>query len=256
MDAMTAPDARPSALDALDASVVVLAGHFGSGKSEIAVNLALGLRARGEDVSLVDLDVVKPYFRCRLAKDELDACGVSLVVPEGDRFWADLPIVVPLVRGSLRSGPNRGARVILDIGGDDLGARALGSVGDAIDAARTEFLFVVNTRRPFAEDGAAVAAMLRDVEAVARLKVTGLVANSHLMDETTPDVVLEGVAVARELAASLGVPLRFAAVLERLIDQDPGLVGRLRCPVLPVRRRLLPPELRRPQFPRRRPMGI
>src|SRR5512136_2128741 len=126
MDAMTTPVDRHDAYAVLTAPVVILVGHFGSGKSEIALNLAFGMRERGSDVSVVDLDVVKPYFRVRLAREELDAKGITLVVPEGDRFYADLPIIVPQVRGVLSRTLDPNARVIVDAGGADLGARALG----------------------------------------------------------------------------------------------------------------------------------
>jgi len=245
MDAMSRPDGHASACEALDAPIVILVGHFGSGKSEIAVNLSLGFAARGERVTLVDLDVVKPYFRCRAAKDDVEAKGVRLVVPGGDRFYADLPIIVPEVKGALMGADGRGGRVIVDAGGDDTGARALGSLVEAIDPARAETLFVVNTRRPFAESEKAIAAMLRDVEASARRSVTGLVANTHLIEETTAEVVREGIDAASALADATGIPLRFCAVLERLA----GAFAGCGVPLLPIERHLLPPEA--PRLPGR-----
>jgi hypothetical protein len=260
MNAVTTRADRPSALGALNRPVLVFVGHFGCGKSEIAINLALAFAHLGERSSLVDLDVIKPYFRSRQAREELEASGIELVVPDGDRFWADLPIIVPRVRG-IMSAP--GGRVIVDVGGHDLGARALGSIADAVDVSRTELLFVVNTRRPFAEDQDGLRRVLADIEATGRLKVTGLVANTHLMEETTPEVVLAGLAAARELSAGIGVPLCFAAVLERLLRGNAGrsLADEMDCPVLPIERRLLPPEhlgkpAPRPGRPLGRPGGI
>ena len=84
--------------------------------------------------------------------------------------------------------------MIVDAGGDDLGARAFGAMSDLVDPARADLLFVVNTRRPFAEDQAGLTSMLREVEAAARARVTGLVANTHLMEETTPEIVRSGLA--------------------------------------------------------------
>lgn len=255
MEAVKSPGSPRSALDALAAPVVILVGHFGSGKSEIAVNLALGFAARGERVTLVDLDVVKPYFRCRLAKDELEAAGVHLVVPQGETFWADLPIVVPEARGAVSSAS--GARVIMDVGGADLGARALGSIADVVVPGRTDVLFVVNTRRPFAETQAGLRSMLAEVRAAGRLEITGLVANTHLMEESTPDVILTGFAAAQELAASTGIPIRFAAVLARLEPELQGsAVADGDCPVLAVTRHLLPPHEPRLRPAKHRPLGL
>ncbi len=238
MDAMTQPNGRADACETVTSPVVILVGNFGSGKSEIAINLALGFAALGHEVSLVDLDVVKPYFRCRAAREQVEARGVRLVVPGGDRFYADLPIIVPEVKGVLSRSHAARQRVVVDAGGDDSGARALGSLVDSIDPETSEMLFVVNTRRPFAEDQAALLRMLRDVEGAARRPVTGLVANAHLIEETTPEVVREGLAAAGELAATTGIPLRFVAVLRRLV----GTVAGAAVPVLPIERYLLPPE--------------
>jgi len=249
---MSRTSAAPSAVDVLAAPVVVLVGHFGSGKTEIALNLAFAMRERGHDVSVVDLDVVKPYFRSRLAREELQAKGIHLVVPDGDRFYADLPIIVPEVRGALSRTDNENARVIVDAGGDDQGVRALGAMADVVDPERTDVLFVVNTRRPFAEDQGGLVTMLREIEAAARLRVTGLVANTHLMEETTADIVLGGLAAARELAAATGIPVRFCAVLRRLV----GALESQGCPLLPIDRHVLPPDKRRRRGPLGRPMGI
>ncbi len=246
------PIERRDAYEVLTAPVLVIVGHFGSGKSEIALNLAFGMRERGRDVSVVDLDVVKPYFRCRLAREELEARGITLIVPDEDRFYADLPIIVPQVRGALARTLDANARIIVDAGGADLGARALGSLSDVVDPARTDLLFVVNTRRPFAEDQAGLLTMLRGVEAAARLPVTGLVANTHLMEESTPEIVEDGLAATRELSAATGIPVRFCAALRRLV----GSLDGVDCPLLPIDRKLLPPEHRRYRARPGRPMGI
>jgi hypothetical protein len=252
MDAMTTPIGRRDAYEVLTAPIVVLVGHFGSGKSEIALNLAFGMRERGRDVSVVDLDVVKPYFRVRLAREELQSKGITLIAPEDDRFYADLPIIVPQVRGALSRADNANARVIVDAGGDDLGAKAFGAMSDLVDPARADLLFVVNTRRPFAGDQAGLTSMLREVEAAAHATVTGLVANTHLMEETTPEIVRSGLTAARELSATTGIPVRFCAVLRRLADS----VRELDCPLLPIDRHVLPPEKRPRRGPVGRPRGI
>jgi hypothetical protein len=252
MDAMSVPAGRLDAFETLTTPILILVGHFGSGKSEIALNLAFGMRERGRDVSVVDLDVVKPYFRVRLAREELRAKGIRLVAPEGDRFYADLPIIVPEVRGALSRDDNANARVIVDAGGDDLGVKAFGAMANLVDRERAELLFIVNTRRPFADTQEGLLGMLREVEAAAHATVTGLVANTHLMEETTPEIVRGGLAAARELSAATGIPVRFCAALRRLV----GSLADLDCPLLPIDRHVLPPEKRPRRGPIGRPMGI
>gem|GEM_PF-42171 len=241
MRATTDSHERGCALDKLRAPVTVLVGHFGSGKTEIAVNLAVAFRQRGESVTLADLDLVKPYFRSRLARQELASLGIPVMVPEGERVYADLPILVPQVKGLVATAGNGAGRAILDVGGDDLGARVLGAIAGLTDPARTDVLFVVNGRRPFAETLEEVATMLREVEAASRLRVTGLVANTHLMDETTPEIVGEGLDLGRRLAGLTGVPLLFCAALATIagLPAVRAVVGDL--PVLPLVRRITPP---------------
>ena len=241
------------ALDVLTRPVSILVGHFGSGKTEIAVNLAFGLRNRGAEVTLVDLDLVKPYFRCRLVKDDLEARGIRLVAPAGAHFYADLPILVPEARTAAGDGACQGRRLIFDVGGSDLGARALGSLSGLLDRTTTDLLFVVNVNRPFAEDVGSLAGTLDDVQAAARLPVTGLVANTHLLQETTRETVLEGIRAARALQAATGIPVRFCAMLPDLARALGGTEGRAEgLPILAMERHIVAPFALRPRGARRR----
>lgn len=228
-----------SAFDALRAPVTLLVGHFGAGKSEISLNLAFGWRQRGLDVTLVDLDLVKPYFRSRLLRDEMTAQGIRVVLPEDDRVFADLPIVVPGARAVAAGADHDGRKSIVDVGGAGVGARVLGSVPALRDPATTDVLFVVNGNRPFAETPADIVRMLREVETAARVTVTGLVANTHLIDETTPDVVEAGLRLAADVSSATGLPTRFWAALADVAASSPDLGSGL--PLLPVTRYITPP---------------
>jgi hypothetical protein len=216
--------------------VTVFVGHFGSGKTEIALNGALDLAAAGEEVTLADLDVVKPYFRSRSARALLADAGVRLLAPAGESIHSDLPIIVPEIRNLVRDS---GRRLILDVGGDDTGARVLGSIADVIPSADTDCLVVLNFSRPFTRDAAEAETMVRAIERVGRSSVTGLVSNTHLMDETTADDVREGYRLARETAERVGVPvvlLATTAEVRRELNGEP--VG---CPVMVLRRIVRPP---------------
>jgi hypothetical protein len=214
--------------------VTVLVGHFGSGKTEIAVNGALDQAASGRPVALVDLDVIKPYFRSRASREQLLDAGVELVAPDGENRFADLPVLLPRVRGLCRQ-PDRD--VILDVGGDDTGARALGSLSDVLGPTGVGFTLVLNFRRPFTPDVASAVRMARDIEVASRLPIAGVVGNTHLMDETTLDVVRDGLDLARRTAARLGVPVRAVGVDDRLAAS----AGDLGVPVVRLRRLVGPP---------------
>lgn len=242
---------RDRVLDRIcETRIAILVGHFGSGKTEIAVNLARLLRQRGDLITLVDLDVVKPYFRSRGLVEDLEAIGVELVAPRNEFSHADLPIVVPEVRAAIGQATAGLRRVIVDVGGAEVGARVLGSIPGLADPAVTDVLFVVNGNRPFAETPQAVVAMLREIESASRLTVRGLVANTHLMDETTPQTVLSGVELAAAVGAATGLPIRFAVVRGGEADAVRPRVPDL--PLLVIERHIMPPlELRRPGQRRR-----
>jgi hypothetical protein len=216
--------------------VTVFVGHFGSGKTEIALNGALDLAAAGDGVVVADLDVVKPYFRSRSARAILSDAGIELLAPTGANIHSDLPIIVPQIRSRLRDSD---CRLLMDVGGDDIGARVLGSLADVVPPDDTDCLLVLNFCRPSTPDPAAALMMVREIEVVGRVPVSGLISNTHLMDETTPEVVLEGYHQAVETARLAGVPLVAVTVTRELaiVLRDENL----ECPVVAMRRIVKPP---------------
>lgn len=216
--------------------VTVFVGHFGSGKTEIALNGALHLAATGAPVTLADLDVVKPYFRSRSARAILADAGIELLAPTGANVHADLPIIVPQIRSHLRRDQRR---LIMDVGGDDVGARVLGSLSDVVPLDDTECLLVLNFRRPSTPDPKAAVVMVREIEAVGQVPVTGLISNTHLMDETTAEVVLEGYRMALETARLAGISLTAITVNGAIAAELEA--DELECPVVEMRRIVRPP---------------
>jgi RecA/RadA recombinase len=216
--------------------VTLLVGHFGSGKTEIALNAALDLAASGGRVTLADLDVVKPYFRSRSARAILSEAGIELLAPTGANVHADLPIIVPQIRSQLQD-PDR--RLIVDVGGDDVGARVLGSLSDVIPFDDTDCLLVLNFRRPATPDPERALEMIREIEAVGRVPVSGLISNTHLMAETTPAVVVDGYRKAVETGRLAEVPVVAVTVTEDLaadLHEE-----EFECPVVTMRRIVVPP---------------
>lgn len=216
----------------------IVVGNFGSGKTEVSVNftLAVATQFKDEKVSIVDLDVVNPYFRCREAAEVMEAKGISVVYPKGEYTWADLPIILPEIKGLLTQ---KDIRLILDVGGDDVGAKALASLADFIPKDSYEMLFVLNPRRPFTGDAKGAMKIMSEIEAVSTLKITGFIVNTHLVDETTPAVILDGVRTARDVSKASGVPIKFISVMRSIISQMSA--NDIGFPVLPLDRLLLPP---------------
>jgi hypothetical protein len=216
--------------------IVVIVGNYGSGKSEVAVNLALHHRQAGMQVRLADLDLVNPYFRSREAAAQLTKLGIELVLPPQAYVQSELPVLSPAVAGLIR---RPGDLAILDAGGDSVGAMVLAALGDAFAKGRCRVLQVVNPLRPATATPAGCRKIRREIEAAANLKVTGLAGNANLIDETTAREIIEGYAFMQTLAAESGLPLAFITVAEELRPQvDDSMFD---CPVLTIRRQLVPP---------------
>lgn len=215
--------------------LLIIVGNFGSGKTEVSVNLALRL-IETHPVEIVDLDIVNPYFRCREAREEMEKAGIRVTYPKGEFHSADLPIILPEVKGSVVS---QKGYVIFDVGGDDMGARVLSSLADILEERTFSMLQVINACRPFTQDLKGCLKIKAEIEAASRLKMTGVIANTHLMDETDRDVFLKGLDLAKTLAEESGLRLEFATIDKQLYscfkDEEVG------CPLLTIDRRMIPP---------------
>ncbi|MDI6797545.1 MAG: zeta toxin family protein [Desulfatibacillaceae bacterium] len=216
--------------------VVIISGSYGSGKTEYAVNLAAKSVDDGKPCMLVDLDVVKPYFRSRDVREEFEKRGIAVVAPEGHFSHADLPMLSPRVGGAIRQ---KERPVILDAGGDPAGARVLGRFCSEIKARGYEMALVVNTRRPDTRTLDDTLIMMGMIEAKSGLLFTGIVANTHLMEQTDTALVLEGVKAARQVADKTGVAFETALVLEdNLARVD---ISKVDAPVFVLKKHLKKP---------------
>ena len=220
--------------------VVLFIGNYGSGKTEVSVNFAVNQKAAGHMVQIADLDVVNPYFRSREVRDVLEAKGIEVILPAQYLMNADLPVVVPQIRGIIQQPKDI---AILDVGGDDVGATVLGSLYESLSISPHDMLQVVNINRPFTETPEDTLIITREMEAASRLKVTGIVGNSHLMDHTTVETIYRGYEYTVQVAEALGLPVAFITCEERLLDEL--RTEEFDCPVLPITRQMLPPWRRR-----------
>ncbi len=205
--------------------VTVLTGHYGSGKTNLAVNWALRLSETGRTVTVADLDIVNPYFRTTDRRRELEARGIRLIASQFANSNLDLPALPAELYATVES---REAYAVLDVGGDDRGAVALGRYVPFIQAEGDyEMLFVVNFCRPLTRTAFDALGVLREVEAACGLPATALVNNSNLGRETTADTVLQTVERMQELSQLVGLPVKMTAVSRELKDQLDGSIENL-----------------------------
>lgn len=221
--------------------IVIIVGNYGSGKTEVAVNLALARKEAGIEVRVADLDLVNPYFRTREAKAVLARRGIEVVLPPEQYLHADLPILSPAVAGLIRR-PSR--LTLLDVGGDGVGATVLSALADPLAGRPVRMLQVVNPYRPFTDTIEGCLKVRRDIERASRLTVAGLIGNPNLIDETTPEDVYAGHEFLTSLSQSSGLPVSFVTVPRALADEIDST--RFDCPVLYIDRHLVPPWKQRP----------
>jgi len=192
--------------------LIVVIGAYGSGKTEYSINLAREIHNEGKKVVLCDLDVVNPYFRSRDVLEQFEQFGIQVVAPGGEFRHADLPMVSPRVRGMILSLDKT---VILDIGGDPAGVRALARFLPQIKNRGYELHFVLNTNRPFTADKPAITEMMDMLEKISKLKVTELICNTNLMEFTDEEVVKTGINIIQEVADEREVAFNKYLVLEK-----------------------------------------
>ena len=207
--------------------ITLFAGHYGSGKTNIALNYAKLLRRDRYDVAVADLDIVNPYFRTKDAAPELERDGIRLVVSDFANSNVDFP-ALPKEMYSLIASPDGGGtapRIVVDVGGDDRGALALGRYVDDIRAGGDyEMLAVVNASRPLTRTPADTVEVLREIEAACAIPFTGIVNNTNLGRRTTEEVVLESMPYAKAIAEAMGVPVRFTCAAAPIAAQLSGRV--------------------------------
>jgi hypothetical protein len=243
--------------------ITIFVGRFGSGQTEAAINYALSLAngwevpvGRSESrilrfgqpegrrpggVILIDLDLVTPYFRSREMADAVRKEGVEVIAPAAVGQHLDTPAITPQILGAIQQ---RDRLVVLDVGGDRQGARALGQFSSAIRERGYTMHFVVNPYRPFTATEEGLARSIAEIEASARLEVTSLVSNPNLMGETTAQQIVEGHAQIEAFAQALGRPIAFVCLEQEWVTTFAGGTagadspenGPFAQPVLPLAR--------------------
>ena len=206
--------------------LTLFAGHYGSGKTNIAVNYALLLAAEGKKVCIGDLDIVNPYFRTKDSARELEKAGVELISPRFANSNVDLPALPP---ETYRLVEDRSTYAIMDIGGDDRGAYALGRYAPFIREENDyRMAFVFNLCRPLTRTAEDALEVMREIEQACSLKFTCIINNTNLGSETTPETVRASLSCVQELCRLSGLPLWLHTAEASVAAQLPEL------PVMPM----------------------
>lgn len=208
-----------------DKRITIFCGHYGTGKTNVAVNAALKMAGEGAPTTVADLDIVNPYFRTLDSADSFEQAGIRLICSKFANSNVDIPSLPPDLYAIT---DDKSRRVVVDVGGDDSGAMVLGRLAPAITAEDDyEMLLVVNRYRPMTPDIPSTVEVMGEIEAASHLHFTGIVNNSNLGAETTAETVLSSTAYAAELAQATGLPLAATTVADHLYPDLEGQIENL-----------------------------
>lgn len=206
-----------------DKRITIFTGHFGSGKTEVAVNYAVKLAQAGKKTAIVDLDIVNPFFRTADAKKVLEEKGIRVITP----VYANTNVDVPSLPAEINTAfEDRSYSVVLDVGGDDLGAKVLSRYNEQIIQEDYVHYFVINTRRPMTKTVEEIENMINEIQTSARLKVDRLVNNANLLGANTPEIIVEASGIIGEVSSKLSIPVGFISGMEEVLQSyngDPGI---------------------------------
>lgn len=200
----------------LKKKITIVCGHYGCGKTNFSINLAVDHAREGKKTVLVDMDLVNPYFRSSDYRKELEQMGITVVAPVYAGTTLDVPAIPAQVDAVL---DGQDGDVIFDVGGDDAGATVLGRLSEKILQLDYEMIYVINRFRTFTSDPQQATVLLREIEAASRLRATAVVNNSHLKNLTTPDDILDSLEYAHKTAELLGLPLLCSTAARNIAEK-------------------------------------
>ena len=197
--------------------ITIFSGHYGSGKTNVAVNYALRLKKQGGEVAIADLDIVNPYFRTKDSMKVLSDNGVKLISSEFANSNVDVPALPAETYGMLH---NKEQYCVIDVGGDDRGALALGRYSDGIlEDGDYELLFVINKYRPMTRTADMTLEIMAEIENACHMKFTAIVNDSNLGDDTSADDVISSLSYANEVSEKAGIPIKMTCVRRDLYEE-------------------------------------
>lgn len=199
-----------------DKRLVIVIGHYGSGKTEFAVNYAIKMKEIYDSVSIADLDIVNPYFRSREKRALFEEIGIKLFDSSIRNTAVDLPALPAELMGVIA---NQNVKSILDVGGDPVGARVLAGYSDRIKNVEYDMFYVINGNRPETNTVEGVMKYLKMIEATSMLKITGLVNNTHMLKATRVEEVEFGHELTKKVSWETDIPIRYEAVIKKTADK-------------------------------------
>lgn len=197
----------------LDKRLVIVTGHYGSGKTEFCVNYAMKMLKHYKEVGLADIDIVNPYFRSREKRDILEKQGIKVFDSSLSNTTLDIPALSSEITGLIL---NNNIKAIIDVGGDPVGARVLARYSYLIKKNEYDMFYVINGNRPETDTKNKVIKYLKEIEKAANLKVTGLINNTHLLKETSLKDICFGHELTEEVSWELDIPIRYEVMLLNL----------------------------------------
>lgn len=208
-----------------DKRIRIIIGHYGTGKSEFSVNYAIKLAKMGKKVAIADLDIVNMYFRSREKAKEMEALGIKVIGSQINTPAAGVPSVSAEIYAPLQ---DESYNLVLDVGGDVVGARALGRYVDYFKEGNYDMFFILNANRTENQTVEKVIEYMTKIEDVSRAKITGIVNNTHLLKSTTVEDVLRGQELALKVQKETGIPIKYISVLNSVVPDLPkGLQGEI-----------------------------
>lgn len=212
----------------MDSRIHIFCGNYGSGKTEIAINMALNMQKQGKAVTLVDLDIVNPYFRSSEQRQLLESNGIKVLAPS----FAGTAVDIPALPAEIQSVfADKSRTVIFDVGGDDTGATALGRYYPYLLKETVTMYMVINVNRPFSKGVNELLTMLRDIENKARQKVSYFINNSNLALQTTVADLIKGYEIIEELSTITGIPQRYVCGSVDILNELPAEIAVERYPI-------------------------
>ncbi len=205
--------------------ITLFAGHYGSGKTNIAVNFAIKIKEAGNSVKLADLDIVNPYYRAKDSEDLLEEKGIELISSRYANSNVDFPAIPQQMYSVI---DDKETHFVMDVGGDDRGALALGRyTPEILNENNYEMYFVINKFRPLTPDAESTVEVMREIELAGGIPFTAIVNNSNLGEITTAEDVLSSVSYAEEISRLSGIPVKMTAVKKELFNELSGKIENL-----------------------------